>query len=241
MYGVYTGKDLIDAVKKNNLAEVQKILQVQKDLVNAETTYKSTPLHITVLHGYLDIAKLLISNGADINAENTYKSTPLGLATCNNHIQVINYLQSVIDYEKEIQNKKLFEFLNQLVQDNKIHKLDDLFAIALNRGANADRAAFYNLLINDRKYKDPMFQLNIAEKYDLGNPVARILSRGEKSQMEKIGPKEIKELLAKAQKGHNESFEKALGKYQEDQELPHQLTVTRKKESYKPDIKFVIK
>ena len=218
--------------------DIAKLLISNGANVNAEDTDKWTPLHYAARYGYLDIAKLLISNGANVNAENTNKWTPLKLAIEYNHAQVANYLQNVIDYDKEIKNKKLSEFLKQLVQDNKINELDDLFAIALNRGTNADRAAFY---LTDKKYKAPLFQLNMAEERDLGNPVERILSRGEKSQMEKIGPKIIKELLEKAKKDHNESFEKALIKYQKDHQLPHQLTVTRKKQSYKPDIKFVIK
>ncbi|MCP4134848.1 MAG: peptidoglycan DD-metalloendopeptidase family protein [bacterium] len=48
--------------------------------INALDSRKNTPLHYAILNNYLDLAKLLIENGADVNAVNKAGKAPIHLA-----------------------------------------------------------------------------------------------------------------------------------------------------------------
>jgi ankyrin repeat protein len=48
--------------------------------VHVKDKYGNTPLHDACSNGHTDMAKWLVSNGADINAKNDSGSTPLHLA-----------------------------------------------------------------------------------------------------------------------------------------------------------------
>ncbi|XP_055052390.2 ankyrin repeat and protein kinase domain-containing protein 1 [Misgurnus anguillicaudatus] len=51
-----------------------------------------TALHIACLYGYVNIAKLLLANGADINKTDYTQSTPLRLAADEGHFRVVHLL-----------------------------------------------------------------------------------------------------------------------------------------------------
>ena len=54
--------------------------------------YGKTALHVASLEGYVDIAKVLIQNGADVNAIHRYGSSPLCRAVENYHIRCALHL-----------------------------------------------------------------------------------------------------------------------------------------------------
>jgi ankyrin repeat protein len=63
-----------------------------------EKGYKgNTALHLAALYGNLDVAKILISNGAIINALNDQQATALDLAELKEHKEMIEYLRSTAD------------------------------------------------------------------------------------------------------------------------------------------------
>ena len=67
-------KNLIESEEyKNNKKKL-------KEIINSQSVFGFTPLHIAVSEGRLDIAKLLLQNGADPNAQNRFSgNTPLHL------------------------------------------------------------------------------------------------------------------------------------------------------------------
>ncbi len=72
---------LIDAVKNNNLAEVQKLIKNGAD-INEQDPYGGTALHFAADIGAVDIVETLIKNKADVNAKNqNYGMTPLMVAS----------------------------------------------------------------------------------------------------------------------------------------------------------------
>lgn len=61
-------------------------------LLNTKRGDKQTPLHLAASNGHLQIAQLLISNGAKINKIDDSGSTPLILAAKFNHHLIEKYL-----------------------------------------------------------------------------------------------------------------------------------------------------
>ena len=60
--------------------------------MNAKSDIGITPLHMAK---NVEIAKFLVSKGADVNAQGNNGSTPLDLATSSGKIAVAEYLSSV--------------------------------------------------------------------------------------------------------------------------------------------------
>ena len=56
--------------------------------------FNQTPLHIACEVNSFDIAKLLISNGADVNAVDRNLNTPLHIACSNNYFDIVELLIS---------------------------------------------------------------------------------------------------------------------------------------------------
>jgi len=52
----------------------------------------STPLHIAVQNGNIDIIRALLASGADVNALDADGKTPLGIATEANNVEIVNLL-----------------------------------------------------------------------------------------------------------------------------------------------------
>ncbi len=71
--------ELIDSIKQNNLAEVQKLL-AKGENVNAANEQGNTPLHYAVALDNPEIVKVLLAKGANLRAKNDKGWTPLLIA-----------------------------------------------------------------------------------------------------------------------------------------------------------------
>ena len=70
-------RELIDAVRKRDIASVKAILKSAPEHVNGRDGGGSTPLHHAAGFGTLEMMKLLIDGGAEVDAPNDRNSTPL--------------------------------------------------------------------------------------------------------------------------------------------------------------------
>jgi ankyrin repeat protein len=80
------------AVEKGQDAKVVALLKQNPGLISSRDKVGNTPLHVAAMHNRVEIAELLLANGADVNAENYQKvemrdhkwrrwgETPLSLA-----------------------------------------------------------------------------------------------------------------------------------------------------------------
>ena len=83
--------DLMDAVKKNDVAVVRTMLAAQAD-VSAKEADGSTALHWAAQRDNLAIADVLLAAGADAKAATRFNITPLSLAATNGSAAMIERL-----------------------------------------------------------------------------------------------------------------------------------------------------
>lgn len=89
--------ELVNAVKKINIAQVKDLLDESKYLdmcadVNFQKIQNMTPLHFAVHTRSVDMVKVLIKRYAEVNTKNDDGRTPLHLACAFGHIDIVKEL-----------------------------------------------------------------------------------------------------------------------------------------------------
>jgi glyoxylase-like metal-dependent hydrolase (beta-lactamase superfamily II) len=88
-----SAQELYDAVKAGDLAKVRQLVERDSNIVNVPNESGETILFGAVMQARAEIAKYLISKGADVNHENNFHMAPLHLACRRNlPIEVIKLL-----------------------------------------------------------------------------------------------------------------------------------------------------
>ncbi|XP_031631788.1 carboxypeptidase A4-like [Contarinia nasturtii] len=85
------GKEVIDAVKKNDLIGLSKLITSHVD-VNERDNGGMTGLHWAAENGHIEAAKMLIENNAEIDARDNYFNTPLHIACSHDFFEMIELL-----------------------------------------------------------------------------------------------------------------------------------------------------
>jgi hypothetical protein len=81
------------AVFKGDLNRVVALLKDHPDLVEEKDSLGQTPLIVAVNHNKLEIAELLLANGANVNARDSHMHTPLMVALgIYNHDKMVRLL-----------------------------------------------------------------------------------------------------------------------------------------------------
>jgi hypothetical protein len=87
------GQTQLHHCAKNGLTtSVKRLLSIRNITVNVKDLYGSTPLHYAARNGHIEIARLLLQNGADVNVKSKYGWTPLHLAARNGHFDILHLL-----------------------------------------------------------------------------------------------------------------------------------------------------
>jgi len=91
-YGKYAQTELHKAVAANDVTKVKKILNKGVD-IDVKDKLGRTPLHYAAIKGYVEVANLLLDNGANINAtDRLQKWTPLFYAVFMEQPEMIKLL-----------------------------------------------------------------------------------------------------------------------------------------------------
>ncbi len=83
---------LHDSAHAGNLSKVKDFIEVQKVPVDQKGYYGETALGEAASDGQLEVAKYLLSKGANVNARNESGETPLFQASIQGHLDVITAL-----------------------------------------------------------------------------------------------------------------------------------------------------
>lgn len=84
--------DMMQAVKKGDIDSVSYILYQDKEAANNRDKFGWTPLHWAASHGFIDICKILLDNGAKVDVKNNYGMTPIHKAQVSMHQNIVDLL-----------------------------------------------------------------------------------------------------------------------------------------------------
>lgn len=93
----YWGTPLAYAARINNLAGAQFLIDKGAEINkgNPEGYESKTPMHAAAAHNSVDVAKLLLANGADLSIRNRENLTPLQVAKAEEQQDMIDLLSEV--------------------------------------------------------------------------------------------------------------------------------------------------
>jgi len=83
---------LHDAARTNDLEALEELVSAGADVDDTHAPAHERPLHVAAREGKEDIARYLLSHGAEVDARDDLLVTPLGYASYYNHLPVIRIL-----------------------------------------------------------------------------------------------------------------------------------------------------
>lgn len=120
------------AAATGKVAKVVALLQAHPELVSSVDSVGNTPLHLAALHNQLEVAKVLIANGADVNALSNRSALGTGMRPL--HAALLSY-----------QHKEMLELLISRGAD--VNAGDDFKATPLHYAARGDLRSDAELLL----------------------------------------------------------------------------------------------
>jgi ankyrin repeat protein len=91
---IYGWTPLMRAVYENRFAAVSLFLQSGEVDLEAADDSGATALHHAAARGYVEVAQLLVTNGAELDSKNAEGLTPLAMARQKHHPKMVRYLES---------------------------------------------------------------------------------------------------------------------------------------------------
>jgi hypothetical protein len=72
---------------------VKRLLSIRNINVNVKDDWRGmTPFHYAAANGHIEIARLLLQNGAEVNVRNNYGNTPLHIAASHGNVDILHLL-----------------------------------------------------------------------------------------------------------------------------------------------------
>lgn len=85
-------KALIESTWNENIEVIKQHLTNGADVNAKEDGEEWAPLHVTARSGFIDVAKLLVANGANVNAQTKDGRNPLHIAAIFGHNKIVDFL-----------------------------------------------------------------------------------------------------------------------------------------------------
>mgnify|MGYP001319448541 CR=1 FL=1 len=86
-------KDIWEAAQQGNIEAVKQHLAAGTDVNMKGDQRRQTPLHDAAASGHMEVAELLITNGANLNAKSVIGETPLDAAVNFKQTEIANLLR----------------------------------------------------------------------------------------------------------------------------------------------------
>lgn len=86
--------EIHEAVAKNNIAKVQRLIEKTPGLISSKDEDGFTPLHVAAANGHKGMLEFLLSNKAEVNSKDNAGSTPLHQVSAakGNHTDLVGIL-----------------------------------------------------------------------------------------------------------------------------------------------------
>jgi hypothetical protein len=131
---------------KGLTTSVKRLLSIRNINVNVKDDWnESTPLHFAALIGHVEIARLLLQNGAEVNAKNIVGSTPLHWAAIQGHVDILHLLVEN-GADLEAQNNSGWRALHNAAYNGHspfIQELISRYHVDINARLNDGRTALW--------------------------------------------------------------------------------------------------
>jgi hypothetical protein len=148
MMNVKFGRDgrtqLHHCASKGLTTSVKRLLSIRNINVNVKDDERgSTPLHHAARNGHVEIARLLLQNGAEVNAKSNRGRTPLYCAALNGHIDILHLLvENGADLEAQDNNGvRALHYAAYYGQLPFIQELISRYHVDINASLNDGRTA----------------------------------------------------------------------------------------------------
>lgn len=87
-----TGEDVHSAILRQNLSELERILETREAPIDATNKFGQSPLMVAAEKGYVDMMDALVDGGADVNFQNDAGKTALMMAAYGGQREAVNQL-----------------------------------------------------------------------------------------------------------------------------------------------------
>jgi len=85
-------EQFFDALNTSDVVAVERLLGVDRRLVNMTSAYGDYPLHVAAAAGSMPVIQLLLMNGANVNCVESLGASPLFIASFHGHREVADVL-----------------------------------------------------------------------------------------------------------------------------------------------------
>jgi hypothetical protein len=132
--------------RKGLTTSVKRLLSIRNINVNVKNDVNgNTPLHSAAANGHIEIARLLLQNGADVNAKENDGYTPLHYAAFQGHVDILHLLVEN-GADLEAQNKYGMRALQLAVLNGHLPFIQELISryhVDINARDNDQRTALW--------------------------------------------------------------------------------------------------
>jgi hypothetical protein len=91
--GRYGETQLHHCAENGFTSSVKRLLSIRNIIVNVKNDVSGySPLHHAAIRGHIEIARLLLQNGAEVNVRSNHGYTPLHSAARNGHVDILHLL-----------------------------------------------------------------------------------------------------------------------------------------------------
>ncbi|MGA9669389.1 MAG: ankyrin repeat domain-containing protein [Terracidiphilus sp.] len=164
------------AVTKGDLNRVVVLLQAHPELLDSKDSLKRTPLQVAVAHNRVEIAELLLANGADVNARDPKQHTPLILAlSVYNHDKMVRLLLAK-GADVNLSDEGKMTALAYAVQQGQIDDAKILIANDANINFASGLTPLYFAIVGNRRNMVELLLANGADPNARGSSLLRYSS-----------------------------------------------------------------